>query len=158
MAENGFETRMHEILTTPGEPPLQSLEVFSLYNFDGNYHLENNGSMYSSASGRCADEEEIMDAILNGIVRRPQMTDERVAQLKALHTLGFLWIAKDCEERRPFAYQYPPEWDCNEWRHGGLYAVIPADCIDYLMQEHGTETPLDIVQTLRDAGVEVDDA
>jgi len=78
--------------------------------------------------------------------------------LKALVTLGYGWIVKDLEGL-PYACASKPKKERDDWRDGGaftnLYPFMPTNCLMDL-PDWSDPTPLDIVQTLRDAGVEVE--
>jgi len=98
------------------------------------------------------------------ITRRPRLTEEQVAQLKALHTLGYRWLTKD-------KWKGVSAFICKPFKgeHGGEWMRYDPMLVDdgYIVFNGYTQitdlvswsdpAPLDIVQTLRDAGVEVDD-
>lgn len=105
-----------------------------------------------------AKDRDALDAALEALTGKPRLTEEQVAQLKALVTLGFKWLAKD-ENDEVAAFKRRPDKGREQWQDGGeyivLYPFMPTNCVMDLPDWSDPE-PLDIVQTLRDAGVEVE--
>jgi len=162
MSDKRYPTRMHEVLTKPGEPPLQTGERFRVKGLNDEFFVNIRGRMMLVVpSGHLpASGEIVAHAINHGITRRPRLTEEQVAQLKALVTLGYGWIVKDLEGL-PYACASKPKKERDDWRGGGafidLYPFMPTNCLMDL-PDWSDPDPLDIVQTLREAGrLEVDD-
>jgi len=237
MSDKRYPTRMHEILTKPGEPPLKSGEMFALNTDpdDMDYYLTDGGDMFlrygtANKTVRMAHADEVIDAIIHGITRRPlqeeddgkrglyskykvtkadgtpldgdcfvlrpdrdeaaisaleayadatnnenlaadirewlqtprrpRLTEEQVAQLKALVTLGFKWLAKDRKGYVMFFHKKPHKnaiWFSDTGDKQEDYGVVfPNDTHLSSLVTWSDPAPLDIVQTLRDAGVEVE--
>jgi hypothetical protein len=125
--------------------------------------IEHEGHVWrlNHAKGRRMLAASIVCELVNHperITRRPRLTEEQMAQLKALVTLGYGWIVKDLEGL-PYACASKPKKERDDWRGGGafidLYPFMPTNCLMDLPDWSDPE-PLDIVQTLRDAGVEVE--
>ena len=92
MSDKRYPTRMHEILTKQGEPPLKSGEMFALNTdpYDMDYYLTDDGDMFlrygtANKTVRMAHADEVLDAINHGITRCPRLTEEQVKQFRALH-------------------------------------------------------------------------
>ena len=155
-----YPTRIHEILTKPGEPPLKSGEMFALNTDpdDMDYYLTDDGDMFlrygtANKTVRMAHADEVIDAIIHGITRRPRLTEEQILALNAaVKWFGFKWLVKDKCESVCF-WQNKPEKRENHWSAygGGMYTDIMTVKVDNLVSWSDPE-PLDIVQTLRDAG------
>jgi len=156
MSEKRYPTRMHEVLGVEPE------ERFRVKDFNDEFFVNIHGKMMLAVpSGHLrASGEIVAHAINHGINRRPRLTEEQVAQLKALVTLGYGWIVKDLEGL-PYACASKPKKERDDWRGGGafidLYPFMPTNCLMDL-PDWSDPDPLDIVQTLREAGrLEVDD-
>lgn len=103
MSDTRYPTRMHEVLGVEGE------EIFTIKGSEDElYLLDVLGTMNIVNNDRPVTPWEYRCAIVNGIIRKPRLSEEQVKQFKALHKALKGQVA-------------------------------------------------DIVQTLRDAGVEVDD-
>ena len=152
MSDKRYPTRMHEVLGV--EPN----EEFYINGEFGIFFLTKEGYLTSDNAGR--NSNWIVHAINHGITRRPRLTEEQVAQLKALVTLGFKWLCQDSNDYYVVYVNKPVKSEYG-WDRGGHYVLLgfglPADVITDLVS-WSDPAPLDIVQTLRDAGVEVDDA
>ena len=152
-------TRMHEVL---GVEPEERF-MYSDYG-DREFWLSESGLLYGAY-----DDGKVMSAATQGmlvlfinnperITRRPRLTEEQVAQLKALVTLGFRWLIKnnDCSA---FAYTYMPERMDERWNglnaEVQLFLDMPTGVLYDLVSWSDPE-PLDIVATLKAAGVEVE--
>jgi len=92
MSDKRYPTRLHEVLTKPGEPPLKSGEMFALNTDpdDMDYYLTDDGDMFlrygtANKTVRMAHADEVLDAINHGITRRPRLTEE--AQEKEDHII-----------------------------------------------------------------------
>ena len=158
MSDKRYPTRMHEVL---GVEPEERF-TYSEYG-DRKFWLSESGLMY-----RICDDGTSIPATQGALVffindperitRRPRLTEEQEAQLKALDTLGFKWLAKD-ENDEVAAFKGRPDKGRGQWQDGGeyivLYPFMPTNCLMDLPDWSDPE-PLDIVQTLRDAGVEVE--
>lgn len=145
-----YPTRMHEALgVEPFDefsiPARGNKRVFCL-NYGGRLlekdedgHWRNRGSI-------------IEDGIIYGIIRKPALTEEQIDILMALWTLGYRHVAKDSDGfiHAYFGCHRKDKW---AWLSATCFRVHrPA--ISNLVSWDDQE-PLDIVQTLRDNGVEV---
>jgi hypothetical protein len=96
-----------------------------------------------------------------GITRRPRLTEEQVAQLKALVTLGFKWLAKQRKGCVMFFQKKPHKnaiWFSDTGDEEEDYGVVlPNDTHLSSLVSWSDPEPLDIVQVLRENGCEVDD-
>ena len=155
MSDKRYPTRMHEVLTKPGEPPLQTGERFRVKDLNDEFFVNIHGRMMLVApSGHLrASGEIVAHAINHGITRRPRLTEEQVRHLKGLYLLGFRWIERDEHDALVAWENYDDKADVFQndflplsYRSYQVLIVVPT-----------RNAPLNIVQTLRDAGVEVDD-
>ena len=156
-----YPTRMHEVL---GVEPEERF-TFSEYG-DRKFWLSGSGLLYGAYDdgkgfvGGPTTQGTLVRFINHPerITRRPRLTEEQVAQLKALVTLGYGWIVKDLEGL-PYACASKPKKERDDWRDGGaftnLYPFMPTNCLMDLPDWSDPE-PLDIVQTLRQNGEEVE--
>lgn len=109
-----------------------------------------------------AKERDALDAAIEALTGKSRLTDEQMAQLKALVTLGFKWLAKQRKGYVMFFQKKPHKnaiWFSGTGDEEEDYGVVlPNDThLSSLVSWYDPE-PLDIVQTLRDAGEEVNDA
>ena len=74
-----MKTRMHEIL---GVEPFEKFQVVGGYE-GRNYSLDKDGWMRWGDSNWESDVEDVYNAINNGIIRKPRLTNEQEEQLKA---------------------------------------------------------------------------
>ncbi len=155
MSDKRYPTRMHEVLgVEPGEPfkiiGSQCIDDFCISIEGRLQHADN--------PGLACCRSDLEYAINNGITRRPRLTEEQEAQLKALDTLGFKWLAKD-ENDEVAAFKGRPDKGRGQWQDGGeyivLYPFMPTNCLMDL-PDWSDPAPLDIVQVLREKGVEVE--
>ena len=158
MSDKRYPTRMHEVLGVATEERFTHSEYgdreFWLSESGLTYRICDDGTSIPATQGRLV-------LFINNperITRRPRLTEEQVKQLQALVTLGYGWIVKDLEGL-PYACASKPKKERDDWRGGGafvdLYPFMPTNCLMDLPDWSDPE-PLDIVQTLRDAGVEVE--
>lgn len=145
-----YPTRMHEVLG------VEAFERFQIKGLAGHFFLTAAGQICPNEAG--IDNDYIIDAINHGIIRKPRLSEEQVKQLQALVTLGFRWLIKnnDCSA---YAYTYMPE-RMDEWWNGlnaevQLFIDMPTGVLYNLVSWSDPE-PLDIVATLKTAGVEVE--
>lgn len=159
MSDKRYPTRMHEICRMEPMIPFE----FVCNGMKYTLIIEHEGHVWrlNHAKGRRMLAASIVCELVNHperITRRPRLTEEQMAQLKALVTLGYGWIVKDLEGL-PYACASKPKKERDDWRGGGafidLYPFMPTNCLMDLPDWSDPE-PLDIVQTLRDAGVEVE--
>ena len=130
--------RMHEILgVEPGE-------VFGYKNACGDevkYNLDAQGNVFRAVEDhkRVPSPREIVDIINHPelIIRKPRLSAEQIEHLKALNLLGFNYL-----------------FDAN---YGAHIASISKPVYEWLFFSLLKENNglVDIVQTLKDAGVEV---
>jgi len=159
MSDKRYPTRVHEVLGVATEDRF----TFSEYG-DRKFWLSGSGLLYcvnDDGTSIPATQGALVFFINNPerITYRPRLTEEQVAQLKALVTLGYGWIVKDLEGL-PYACASKPKKERDDWRGGGafidLYPFMPTNCLMDL-PDWSDPDPLDIVQTLRDAGVEIEE-
>ncbi len=158
MSDKRDPTRLHEVLGV--EPN----ELFVIKGSEGQFYLNDSGDFrfVRDLDKKITDDVNpysITEAVNYGITRRPRLTEEQMAQLKALVTLGYGWIVKDLEGL-PYACASKPKKERDDWRGGGafidLYPFMPTNCLMDL-PDWSDPAPLDIVQVLRQNGCEVDD-
>ena len=157
MSEKRYPTRMHEVL---GVEPEERF-MYSDYG-DREFCLSESGLMYRI----CDDGTSIpttqgtLVLFINNherITRRHRLTEEQVEALTALYRVfGCKWLVYDekrnlslASKRKPSRTESVGEWDfkgvtLDVWLSDVLTAFAPQGA------------PLDIVQTLKDAGVEVE--
>jgi hypothetical protein len=152
-----FPMRMHEQLgVEPGEE-------FGLDGYLSRYYVDIDGYVRSYESKEIMWGEQICDMINypDRIIRRPRVTEEQLRELEALHTLGYRWIAKD-ESGLVCAFVSKPVRKCQDWaqpvsddgRNKYIWLLFRLG-INSLVSWSDPE-PLDIVQTLKANGVEVE--
>ena len=161
MSDKRYPTRMHEVLTKPGEPPLQTGERFRVKDLNDEFFVNIHGRMMLVVpSGHLpASGEIVAHAINHGITRHPRLTEEQVKRLRALIALEAMYLAKN-KDGSVGAFTRKPQRNALYWNTNDSYVFylsIVGTCLSELVSWEDPE-PLDIVQTLRDAGVEVDDA
>lgn len=152
-----YPTRMHEVLG------VETGEIFTINENDyGFYHtLDCDGQIVFTDP---EDEKEyrvtadmVTNAINHGITRKPRMSEEQVAQLRALVTLGFRWLAKDKWIISSHAYIAKPEKGQKYWLHNKDFSK-GSEIPEYLeindLVSWSDPEPLDIVATLKAAGGE----
>lgn len=153
------KTRMHEIL---GVEPFEKFQVVGGYE-GRNYFLDGYGWMRWGDSDWESDVEDVYNAINNGIIRKPRLTAEQVTKLKALVVLGFVYLAID-RDGSVYAYQIKPSKKHNQWvgtEFNEPFAMLNKSDIRetlYPLVSWADPEPLDIVKTLRENGIEVDNA
>lgn len=161
MSDNrNYPTRMHEILG------VQTGQEFSL---DSHYPLYvNKMDDYGTVRdnfGREVGASVIADMVNHPerIIRKPRLTEEQIAQLKALMAFTMKWMAKDMLDH-VYAYNFKPQKSREEWvlpddliGHGTSdYMELPHRCAVFDLVSWFDDEPLDIAQCLRDNGVEVE--
>ena len=158
MSDKRYPTRLHEVL---GVEP-EEWFTYSEYG-DRRFWLSESGLLYGAY-----DDGKVMSAVTQGtlvlfinnperIVRRPRLTEEQILALNAaVKWFGLKWLVKDKCESVCF-WQNKPEKRENHWSAygGGMYADIMTVKVDNLVSWSDPE-PLDIVQVLRENGVEVE--
>ena len=148
-----YPTRMHEVLG------VEAFEQFQIKEVSGHFFLTAAGQICSNEVG--IDNNYLLHAINHGIIRKPRLSEEQADQLKALVTLGYRWLV---EERGGTVVAVNHEVKKGEVR---WLLTNPRDSDDVVCDVHQSlsvkslvswsdPAPLDIVQTLRDAGVEVE--
>mgnify|MGYP000998881969 CR=1 FL=1 len=154
MNNKQYPTRMHEVL---GVEPFEKFQVVGGYE-GRNYSLDKDGWMRWGDSNWESDVEDVYNAINNGIIRLPRLTDEQEEQLRALVTLGYRWLIKDSTDA-VFAYAKMPAKQSEWWNCGGanvrIFIDLPPGILTSLVS-WSDPAPLDIVQVLRQNGEEVE--
>lgn len=155
-----FPTRMHELCQVePGEvATYQDVDPKNNFNFKVTMYGE---PVFENSS--FLEPGKIVKIINHPdrIIRRPRVTEEQLRELEALHTLGYRWIAKD-ESWLVCAFVSKPVRKCKDWaqpvsddgRNKYIWLLFHLG-INSLVSWSDPE-PLDIVQTLRANGVEID--
>ena len=153
MSDKRYPTRMHEVLGVATEERF----TFSEYG-DRRFWLSGSGLLYrvnDDGTSIPATQGALVFFINNPerITRRPRLTEEQVRHLKGLYLLGFRWIERDEHDALVAWENYDDKADVFQndflplsYRSYQVLIVVPT-----------RNAPLNIVQTLRDAGVEVDD-
>jgi hypothetical protein len=161
-----YPTKIHEILgVEPGE-------VFTINSLNGKYAVNPEG-MLIQVSGEAIDNPCEADAfayrraINKGIIRRKRLTTEQVKMLKAMPNLYLYWLVKT-KAGQILSYQEKPTkneygWEMKEreyTRKGKRYLqnmhIHQDDVLDFLVSWSDPE-PLNIIQTLKDNGIEVEE-
>lgn len=152
MSDKSYPTRMHEVL---------GVETGEVFDYEGRTWTINESGLLSIVSKRPGWYEVVSpSAVCLMINHRPRLTEEQVAQLKALVTLGFKWLAKQRKGYVMFFQKKPHKnaiWFSDTGDEQEDYGVVlPNDTHLSSLVSWSDPAPLDIVQTLRDAGVEVE--
>ncbi len=155
MRDKRYPTRMHELLgVEPGDPfkiiGSQCIDDFCISIEGRLQHADN--------PGLACCRSDLEYAINNGITRRPRLTEEQVKRLRALIALEAMYLAKN-KDGSVGAFVNKPTKNALYWNTNDSYVFylsIVGTCLSELVSWEDPE-PLDIVQVLRDAGVEVDD-
>ena len=159
MSDKRYPTRMHEVLgVEPEERFTYSEWEFWLSESGLLYRICDDGTSILATQGR------LVFFINNPehITRRPRLTEEQVKRLRALVTLGFKWLAKQRKgcvmffQKKPHKNAIGFSGTGDEEEDYGV--VLPNDTHLSSLVSWSDPEPLDIVQTLRDAGEEVNDA
>lgn len=149
-----YPTRTHEVLGVEVD------EEFEIIDYPGvTFLVPENGWMYVKwpSGKKIAGQDYWASAINQGITRRPRLTADQVEALTALcRVFGCKWLVYDekrdlalASKRKPSRAESVGEWDfkgatLDVWLSDELMAIAPQDA------------PLDIVATLKAAGVEVE--
>ena len=95
-----------------------------------------------------------------GIIRKPRLTEEQIRHLKGLALLGFNYIAKD-RSGLSYVYTNKPSKTVKVWisKTGLIHLLSSLNALDlcFLVSWDDPE-PLNILETLKAAGVEISDA
>jgi len=159
-----YPTRMHEICRMEPMIPFE----FVCNGMKYTLVIEHEGHVWrlNHAKGRRMLAASVVCELVNHperITRRPRLTEEQVAQLKALHTLGYRWLTKD-------KWKGVSAFICKPFKgeHGGEWMRYDPMLVDdgYIVFNGYTQItdlvswsdpePLDIVQVLRQNGEEVE--
>ena len=106
-----------------------------------------------------AKDRDALDAAIKALTGKSRLTEEQVKRLRALIALEAMYLAKN-KDGSVGAFVNKPTKNALYWNTNDSYVFylsIVGTCLSELVSWEDPE-PLDIVQTLRDAGVEVDDA
>ena len=159
MSEKRYPTRMHEVLGVEMNEEFYS-EDKMLLRVNHHGRIERKTDTHPCGWDLMCNTRRVEDCINHGITRRPRLTEEQVAMLKAAWALGARYIAREgngglrLSDNAPLVLM------------GGRLKITD-DSLTMYIESYGNPlvglvkqsdpAPLDIVQTLRDAGVEVDD-
>jgi hypothetical protein len=149
------------IFETTGLKPMERFRI-SYTNYDGvladEFFIDDEGILWSDFQGvKTERRSSYLSAILidtKRIIRKPRLTDEQKELLKALVVFEGYWLCKE-EAGGVFAYREKPTKQGKGWRGGGDFLVVtPRKNLRPLLSlvSWDDESPLDIEQTLRDAG------
>jgi len=157
MTERNYPTRMHEVLgVEPHEP-------FEVKGHDGNFILDSSGAVRFGKHFEHSAYSEFVAEIINypeRITRRPRLTEEQVAMLKAAWALGARYIAREGNSGLRLSDNAPIVL------MGGRLKIADDNLTMYIesysnplveLVKQSDPEPLDIVQVLRENGCEVDD-
>lgn len=155
-----YPTRMHEVLG------VESRERFTYSDYgDREFMLSESGLLYGAY-----DDGKVMSAATQGtlvlfinhperIIRKPRLTEEQVAMLKAAWTLGARYITREGKSGLRLSDNAPLVL------MGGRLSITD-DSLTMYIESHSSPLaelvkqsdpdPLDIVATLRDAGCEIE--
>ena len=146
MSEKNYPTRMHEILG------VETGEIFKIKNISAHFYLTEHGILMCTES-KDAAHSLVRDAINNGIIRKPRLTEAQIKYLRAALTLEFGWVAKDADGST-FLYEGKPKKEQNYWTNDTQAIKVFVEQVSDLVSWSDSE-PLDIAATLKAAGVEV---
>jgi hypothetical protein len=155
MSDKRYPTRMHEVL---GVEPDKVYTWRSRGKFS--FYVNQEGEPRNSDGG-LLDAVHIIALVLNPerIIRKPRLSEEQVRQLRALVTIGCLWLVQDDDEST-YALVSTPHKSKEPWysRAGGFQISVdsPTACLIELVKSSDPE-PLDIVATLKANGVEIEE-
>lgn len=159
MSDTRYPTRMHEVLGVELGERFQIKGQTPRY--DQNFFVDENGDVRREGWSSPFDRAAVY--LINHperIIRRPRLTDEQVAQLKALVTLGFKWLAKQRKGYVMFFHKKPHKngiWFSGTGDEQEDFGVeLPNDTHLSSLVSWSDPSPLDIVATLKAAGVEVE--
>ena len=153
--KRNYPTRMHEVLG------VEAFEQFQIKGVSGHFFLTAAGQICSNEAGM--DNNYLLDAINHGITRRPRLDGCQKHLLKLLAKLDLKWLTID-SQNLIIAWEDKPKRITTAWfgKEGDYdavnrYAISASKCptLAALVSWSDPE-PLDIVQTLRDAGGEVE--
>lgn len=154
MSEKRYPTRMHEVLgVEPGEN-------FRIAGIIPEFWLDEDGE-FICETDEGYDElnvADVVDAINHGVTRCPRLTEEQVKRLRALIALEAMYLAKN-KDGSVGAFINKPAKNALYWNTNDSYVFylsIVGTCLSDLVSWSDPE-PLDIVQVLRDAGVEIEE-
>ena len=148
--------RMHEILgVEPGEAFCFDAEKYKYMVSNQGYLLYDKfgvGWTDVTSIDRLTEIINHPDRIIR-IIRKPRLTREQFEVLKALKVLGCKWMAKD-ENGSCYGYTVKPMKSIGGWYGGNyIFADGVSNSLSPLVSWSDPE-PLNIVQTLKDAGEE----
>lgn len=153
-----YPTRMHEVLGVEPDKEYTFKNKVTQFNF----YIDTKGHAFiadkSEGDYLCA---YYLTQLINHperIIRKPRLSEEQVRQLQALVTLGYRWLIKDSTDA-VFAYAKMPAKQSEWWNCGGanvrIFIDLPPGILTSLVS-WSDPAPLDIVQVLRENGVEVE--
>ena len=160
MSDNRYPTRMHEVLGVATEDWF----TFSEYG-DRKFWLSESGLLYRICDDGTSIPETQGTLVLfinnpERITRRPRLTEEQVAMLKAAWALGARYIAREGNSGLRLSDNAPIVL------MGGRLKIADDNLTMYIesysnplveLVKQSDPEPLDIVQVLRENGCEVDD-
>lgn len=145
-----YPTRMHEVLG------VEAFEQFQIKGVSGHFFLTAAGQICSNEAGM--DNNYLVDAINHGIIRKPRLSEEQVKKLHAALLLGFKWLTVNSIDELWLFGTKPRKFNFGWGRSEGEVACLTLGNhlgLSSLVSWSDPE-PLDIVQTLKAAGVEVE--
>lgn len=151
-----MKTKVHELL---GVEPNERFKIMSCgTTYVSDYYINSKGTLWE-----CGDKGEMREpgnsfltGLLNGnlkIIRRPTLTDEQREVLELLRNIGLNKVARD-EDGSITAFEKCPVKGRDYWlsgAEGGYCETQRLSCLRPLIPDW--TVPLDIEQTLREAGV-----
>lgn len=159
MSDKRYPTRMHEVLG------VETGQVFYFETTSGLYQeyvLDTKGHLFRNHKTQRIESPRTMADIINHperITRRPRLTEEQVAMLKAAWALGARYIAREGNSRLRLSDNAPIVLMGGRLKITDdsltMYIESYSNPLVELVKQSGP-APLDIVQVLRQNGVEVE--
>ena len=158
MSDKRYPTRMHEICRMEPMIPFE----FVCNNIKYTLVIEHEGHVWrlNHAKGKRMLAASVVCELVNHperIIRRPRLTEEQVKRLRALIALEAMYLAKN-KDGSVGAFTSKPQRNALYWNTNDSYVFyinIVGTCLSELVSWEDPE-PLDIVQVLRQNGVEVE--
>lgn len=154
-----YPTRTHEVLGVEVD------EEFEIIDYPGvTFLVPENGWMYVKwpSGKKIAGQDYWASAINHGITRRPRLTQEQIKELKALLVFDKKWLVKEVESLgavMAFSEKPTREEDGGWWSdeiENNFVMTLPLGAAVNGLVSSSDNAPLDIVATLKAAGVEVE--
>jgi hypothetical protein len=133
-------------------------EMFRIKGKNSEFILTDMGEL-KSLEDNVIYSQLITSAINNGIIRKPRLTDEQLRKLKALYDFGMRWLVYSVADSGScvFATETKPKYvtTLKIYAWSGERIQIKGSSLIELVSKDDID-PLDIAETLKAAGVEVE--